>query len=198
MSVCFNLYIPNPDVEYNGCVLDNIKIGSFSDEEACKEIEKQIDAYYAKFGANDNSLVEHARVEDAVIASYFSDNKKHDVICLGSIKGFFKSASGKMAREWRRVHRKLIEIDCKYNFKRLITKNNQCIDYLVVTSAAYAQGWCLKKRFFKRRNWYFIYDTKDEMNRFFDRYFDNSDAAKAIRKQFNDAWKPNMLFECSF
>lgn len=198
MSVCFNLYIPNPDVEYNGCVLDNIKMGSFSDEEACKEIEKQIDAYYAKFGAKDNSLVEHARVEDAVIASYFSDNKKHDIICLGSIKGFFKSASGKMAREWRRVQRKLIEIDCKYNFKRLITKNNQCIDYIVVTSAAYAQGWCLKKRFFKRRNWYFIYDTKDEMNRFFDRYLDNSDAAKVIRKQFNDTWKPNMLFECSF
>ncbi len=198
MSVCFNLYIPNPDVEYNGCILDNIKVGNLSDDEICKAIEKHIDDYYAKLGAKDNSLSEHNRVEDAVIASYFSDNKKHDIICFGSIRSFFKYASGKMAREWHRVHKKLFELDCKYNFKRLITKNNKCVDYLVVTNAAYAQGWCLKKRFFKRRNWYFIYDTKEEMNRFFDRYLDDSELARNIRKQFNDIWKPNMLFVCSF
>ena len=198
MSVCFNLYIPNPDVEYHGCILDNIKVGNLSNDEICKAIEKQIDDYYAKFGAKDSSLSEHNRVEDAVIASYFSDNKKHDIICFGSIRSFFKSASGKMAREWHRVHKKLFELDCKYNFKRLITKNNKCVDYLVVTNAAYAQGWCLKKRFFKRRNWYFIYDTKEEMNRFFDRYLDDSELARNIRKQFNDTWKQNMLFVCSF
>ena len=190
MSIVFNLYKVENDVEYTGCFLDNLNITAESIEDLSdKEIEN-----LKAFGYNPSEPSSFGEAMFNACKSSFSDGKDHDMIQFNLIKSVFKTPKGKQQREWKPVCTKLQN----FNLKTFKDKHSTIIKYIVCTPVQYAQGWFLKKRFFKRRSWRFYATTKKQMNNFFDRYGNKSEQCYEVRKLFNEKWEDGMLFECSW
>lgn len=69
--------------------------------------------------------------------------------------------------------------------------------YLCADIEVYKQGWYLKPRFFKKKFPFYYCSTKNNMEKFLDRYLDyRRPEAVECKKAFMDAWKDGMLFSC--
>lgn len=120
----------------------------------------------------------------------WSDGNYHPYVNFSNLRLIYKKE-----RFWNRIANKFDGLSANY-CPDGYCKGNIIIplDYVQI-----AQGWFFKKRYFKRKNWYNVCNTKRGMIDFFNRYIDYSmDGARDTVNRFIDSWEDGMIFICSF
>lgn len=124
----------------------------------------------------------------------FSDGDSHGILDIS----YFKSASRKHHKLARSAKR-LIKPIKNLNYKLCSTKRGYAYKYVTVDEILYRQGWFLKKKFFEKDMTVVFCNSKEQMQRFFNKYIDRNTArGRECEKAFIDAFEPGMIFECAF
>lgn len=197
MSVTMHLHRVLPNVEYKGCILDNI-----SQKTLVGMVDNTIpvDKSLIEKGCpltKDGHIPERSSPEDDAfdkwleeqLTSAWSDGTQHNVIDITAMNSCYKGR-----REFGRMYKRLVSLP----YKRIQLKEYMW-RYIPVEEVWYAQGWFFKHKFFNRKCWHHICTTKKEMENFFKRYINYKDKRYPVAnivQDFLDKWEDGMIFEC--
>lgn len=193
MSVTFCLYKPRLEVQFKGfwwmqmpfrdmsheVLMDlQVKLGGPSEPDKNAPYETRSDFFQKEMDW-----------EDQMELTAWSDGKKHQLFKLDTKKGYLRSCRG---------GRRMLNRLSKFSHQHFSNEYYR-FNYLVLDEVVYRQGWFLKKRFFRRKFWTVYGTTKEEVERFFNKYLKpNDEVGKEARDAFLNAWEDGMLFECAF
>ena len=127
---------------------------------------------------------------NSIIKMIWSDNENHDYIDFSDLRLIYRKE-----RSWNRIANKFEGLPANY------CPNGYSKGHIIipVDRIQYAQGWFFKNRYFKRKCWYNVCNTKRGMIDFFNRYIDYSmDGAREATNKFINSWEDGMIFICSF
>lgn len=129
-------------------------------------------------------------VPNTICEMFWSDKKDHNYIDFSHYRACYRKD-----RFWSRIANKFEGLPFSY-CPDGYTKGHILIP---VDCIQYAQGWFFKNRYFKRKCWYNVCNSKRGMIDFFNRYIDYSEeGVKEIVNRFIDSWEDGMIFICSW
>ena len=201
MSVTMHLY-KESTASYVGNYLDFISSDLLKLDDdgyyGLEHYEKELGAPMKEDGhwpdniCGDELYEKHSEWEEAQRAKAWSDGKEHDKIDITMLKCMFSKERG-----WRRLRDRLSKFNIQtFNGKTHVAK------YIAVDEVGYAQGWFFKTKFFKKKVSFVVCTTKEQMEKFFNRYIDfNSRFDARGRMAVNDflsKWEDGMIFVCAW
>lgn len=190
MSVTFNLYKVNNDVDYTGDIFDFIKPSDWASGASDDILKKHGEPEYLESKdeeAFQKYIEDYNNWQNEIESSAWSDGNKHEMIDITHLK----QVNGE-CRGFNRLCRKLKTLPYKKFNNGFNTKL-----YIPVDSVYYAQGWFLRKRFFNKEITYNVCTSIKEVRAFFKKYGIGVDAANVL-SNVEKLWEDNTVFIVSW
>ena len=127
---------------------------------------------------------------DYISKMIWTDGKDHEYVNYSQFRVCYKKQ-----KFWHRIHDKFVGTWYSHASEGI----NKGEIFIPFDTVEYAQGFFFKNRYFKRKDWLNVCNTKRGMIDFFNRYIDYSmDGSRETTNRFIDSWEDGMIFICSW